>query len=139
ISATESVLTLEGPISEKTTFLVSGRKSYLGLLFKLIDLPIRPNFYDFQYKVSHKFNDKWSLTAIGLGAIDNFKFAATKESSLENTYILRSSPYINQWNYTAGFNLSQKIKNGYVNYIISRNVFENNIDKYEDENAIESQ
>jgi outer membrane receptor for ferrienterochelin and colicin len=139
ISATESVVTLEGPVSENTTFLVSGRKSYLGLLFKLIDLPIRPNFYDFQYKVSHKFNDKWSLTAIGLGAIDNFKFAATKESSLENTYILRSSPYINQWNYTAGFNLNQKINNGYINYIISRNVFENNIDKYEDENAIESQ
>ena len=69
VSATESVLTLEGPLSSQTTFLASARKSYLGLLFKLIDLPIRPNFYDFQYKVTHKFNNKFSLSAIGLGAI----------------------------------------------------------------------
>ncbi len=139
VSATESVLTLEGPISEQTTFLVSGRKSYLGLLFKLIDLPIRPNFYDFQYKVTHKFNNRFSLTSIGLGGIDNFNFAPTKEASAENIYVLRSSPYINQWNYTVGFNLSQKIKDGYINYVISRNRYENNIDKFENENRIESQ
>src|SRR5690606_10641969 len=139
VSATESVLTLEGPLANKTTFLASARKSYLGLLFKLIDLPIRPNFYDFQYKITHKFNDKFSLTSIGLGGIDNFNFAPTKDSSPENIYVLRSSPYINQWNYTVGFNLSQKIENGYINYIISRNVYENRIDKFEDENQIEEQ
>jgi outer membrane receptor for ferrienterochelin and colicin len=139
VSATESVLTLEGPLSNKTTFLASARKSYLGLLFKLIDLPIRPNFYDFQYKITHKFNNKFSLTAIGLGGIDNFNFAPTKESSPENIYVLRSSPYINQWNYTLGFNLNQKIKDGYINYIVSRNMYENRIDKFEDENQIENQ
>jgi len=137
VSATESVLTLEGPLSNQTTFLASARKSYLGLLFKLIDLPIRPNFYDFQYKVTHKFNNKFSLSAIGLGAIDNFNFAPTKESSLENIYVLRSSPYINQWNYTVGFNLSQKIEDGYINYIVSRNMFENRVEKFEDENRVE--
>lgn len=139
VSATESVLTLEGPLSKKTTFLSSARKSYLGLLFKLIDLPIRPNFYDFQYKLSHKFNDKFSLTAIGLAGIDNFNFAPTKKSSAENIYVLRSSPYISQWNYTVGFNLHQQIKDGYINYIISRNTYQNNIDKFEDENRIENQ
>ncbi len=139
VSATESVLTLEGPISPKTTFLTSIRKSYLGLLFSLIDLPIRPNFYDFQYKVSHKINEQFSLTAIGLGGIDKFNFAPTKESTPENIYVLRSSPYINQWNYTIGFNLNQKIKNGYMNYILSRNMYENNIDKFEDGSKNEAQ
>lgn len=52
-SVTESALTLEGPLSQKTTFLSSGRLSYLSFLFKAIDLPIRPDFYDFQYKVNH--------------------------------------------------------------------------------------
>ncbi len=137
VSATESVLTLEGPLSDKTTFLASARKSYLGLLFKLIDLPIRPNFYDFQYKVNHRFNEKFSLAAIGLSGIDRFNFAPTKESTPENIYVLRSSPYINQWNYTVGFNLTQQIENGYMNYILSRNVFANNVDKFEDENRIE--
>lgn len=138
VSATESVLTLEGPLSKKTTFLVSARKSYLGLLFKLIDLPIRPNFYDFQYKVTHEFNKKLTLTAIGLGGIDDFHFAPTKEATPENIYVLRSSPYINQWNYTVGFNLNQKIKNGYINYILSRNMFTNNIDKFEDQKQVDS-
>lgn len=139
VSATESVITLEGPLSDKTVFLASARKSYLGLLFKLIDLPIRPNFYDFQFKITHRFNKKLTLTAIGLGGIDDFHFAPTKDATSENTYVLRSSPFINQWNYTIGFNLNQKIKDGYINYIFSRNQFENNIDKFEDQNKIESQ
>lgn len=138
VSVTETALTLEGPISPKTTFLASGRKSYYGLLFKLIDLPIRPDFYDFQYKVTHKFNDKTTLTAIGLGATDRFSFAPTKESTLENTYVLRSTPYINQWNYTVGFNLNRKIENGFMNFTLSRNVFDNNLDKFEDDQKIES-
>lgn len=138
ISFTESVLTLEGPLSEKTTFLASARKSYLSLLFKLIDLPIRPDFEDFQYKVTHKFNSKTTLTAIGLGALDHFNFAPTKESTPENTYVLRSTPYINQWNYTVGFNLNHKIRNGYMNVSLSRNMFENNLDKFEDDRKIES-
>ncbi|WGQ09764.1 TonB-dependent receptor [Pedobacter gandavensis] len=138
VSFTETALTLEGPLSKNTTFLASARKSYLSFLFKLIDLPIRPDFDDFQYKVTHKFNAKTKLTAIGLGAIDRFSFAPTKKSTLENTYVLRSTPYINQWNYTAGFNLNHQIENGYLNFTLSRNVFDNTLDKFEDERQEES-
>ncbi|MCM4169364.1 Vitamin B12 transporter BtuB [Arenibacter antarcticus] len=137
VSLTETALTLEGPLSPKTTFLSSVRKSYLGLLFKIVDLPIRPDFYDFQYKVNHEFDNKTTLTAIGIGAIDNFSFAPTKESTPEDTYVLRSTPYINQWTYTTGFNLNRKIKNGYMNFALSRNMFHTTIDKYEDEQKIE--
>ncbi|WP_423148415.1 TonB-dependent receptor [Rubrolithibacter danxiaensis] len=136
-SLTESALTLEGPLSSKTTFLSSARASYLALLFKLIDLPIRPNFSDFQYKVNHKFNNKTTLTAIGLGAIDRFHFAPTRKSSPENIYVLRSTPYINQWTYTAGFNLNRKISNGFINFTLSRNVFNTKLDKFEDEKKVE--
>lgn len=132
-SMTESVLTLEGPISSKTTFLSSFRKSYLGFLFKLVDLPIRPDFYDFQYKVNHEFNNKTILTAIGLGAIDKFSFAPTKNSTPEHIYILRSTPYVNQWNYTMGINLNRKIDDGFINFTISRNLFNTTLDKFEDE------
>lgn len=138
VSFTETALTLEGPISKNTTFLASARKSYLSFLFKLIDLPIRPNFDDFQFKVSHKFNEKTKLTAIGLGAIDRFKFAPTKKSTLENTYVLRSTPYINQWNYTVGFNVNHKIEDGFINFTLSRNMFDNSLDKFEDQIVDES-
>lgn len=135
---TEAVLTLEGPISKKTTFLASARKSYLDFLFGLIDLPIRPNFYDFQYKVTHKIDEKTTLTAIGLGAIDRFTFATTKSSTPENVFITRSQPYINQWNYTTGFNLKRKVKKGYMNFAISRNMFNNQLDKFVSGEKIES-
>lgn len=132
ISFTEAVATLEGPLGKKTDFLISGRKSYLDQLFKLIDLPIRPNFYDFQYKVTHKFNEKTTLTAIGVGAIDNFSFGETREASAENEYYRRSLPIINQWNYTTGFALKHLIKKGFVNIALSRNMFNNHLDRFED-------
>lgn len=137
-SMTETALTLEGPLSSRTTFLSSIRKSYLGFLFKIIDLPIRPDFYDFQYKVNHKFDDKTTLTAIGIGAIDKFGFAKTKESTPENIYVLRSTPFVNQWTYTMGFTLNRRIENGFMNFTVSRNMFNTTLDKFEDENKIEA-
>lgn len=132
LSFTEAVGTLEGPLGKKTDFLLSGRKSYLDYLFKLIDLPIRPNFYDFQYKVTHKINEKTTLTALGVGAIDNFSFGETKNATPENEYFRRSLPIINQWNYTTGFALKRLIKKGFINVALSRNMYNNQIDRFED-------
>src|SRR5688500_5891743 len=46
LSATEVAATFDGPIAQNTTFLASARRSYLKLLFTLIDLPIRPDYWD---------------------------------------------------------------------------------------------
>lgn len=132
LSSTEVAATMEGPINKKTTFLASARRSYLQYFFQLIDLPIRPNYWDFQYKVTHKINDKTTLTAIGLGAIDQFTFAAPKNSDLEKEYIIRSLPTINQWNYTVGFTLKHLINKGYYTVTASRNMFNNRLDRFED-------
>ncbi len=132
LSSSEAAATLEGPISPKTTYMASARRSYLQYLFQLIDLPIRPNYWDFQYKISHQINKKTSLTAIGLGAIDQFYFGVPKETSPSKEYILRAFPYINQWNYTVGFSLKHLLENGYMNISLSRNMFDNSLDKYED-------
>ena len=133
-SFTESALTLEGPLGKKkkTDFLVSSRLSYLDLLFTLIDLPIRPNFSDYQLKVSHKIDDKSSLTFIGLGAIDRFNFAETKEESLETAFLRRSLPFISQWTYTTGVAYKKRFEGGYYNVALSRNMFNNALDQFED-------
>ena len=133
-SLTESALTLEGPLgkSKKTNFLLSSRFSYLDLLFKLIDLPILPKYSDFQYKITHKISNKTTLTALGIGAIDNFSFRKTKNSSPENEYFRRSLPFISQWNYTTGFNIKHLINKGFINFSLSRNMFNNQIDRFED-------
>jgi len=138
ISGTELAAMLEGPIDKKTTFMVSARRSYLQFLFEALDLPIRPNFWDFQYKVTHRFDEKTTFTAIGIGAIDNFNFANTRNSTPTDVYITGSLPYINQWNYTVGFALKRLINDGYMNFTLSRNMFNNALDKYENAEQVDS-
>ncbi|WP_299754267.1 TonB-dependent receptor [uncultured Pontibacter sp.] len=139
LSGSEFATTLEGPAGEKTTYLVSARRSYLQFLFKLLDLPIRPNYWDFQYKIDHKINDKTSVSFIGVGAIDKFAFGTPRESTPENEYILRSTPSINQWNYTTGVALKRLVNDGYVNLALSRNAFDNSLKKYEAADEEENQ
>jgi outer membrane receptor for ferrienterochelin and colicin len=133
LSGTELATTFDGPIgkSGKTTFLASARRSYLQLLFKAIDLPIRPNYWDFQYKITHQLNKKTTLTLLGVGAIDEFNFAAPKEATPEKLYVLNSNPSIQQWNYTVGASIKRQLTNGYWNLAISRNAFNNQLEKYE--------
>ncbi len=135
IGASETALTAEGPLGKKngkTTFLASARRSYLQLLFEFIGLPIRPDYWDFQYKVTHKINAKTTFTALGVGAIDDFYFEAPKDATPENLYILSSGPGVNQWNYTQGFTLKRLIDNGFWNLTFSRNMLDNRLDQFAD-------
>ncbi|MDO6391036.1 TonB-dependent receptor [Pontibacter sp. BT731] len=131
LSGSEFATTLEGPLSPKTTYLVSARRSYLQFLFKLLDLPIRPNYWDFQYKVDHKIDNKTSLSFIGVGAIDEFAFGVPRKSTPESEYILRSIPSNNQWNYTTGVAMKRLVNDGYVNLALSRNAFNIDLEKSE--------
>lgn len=135
VGASETALTAEGPLGKKnsrTTFLASARRSYLQLLFEAIGLPIRPDYWDFQYKITHRFDAKTTLTVLGVGAIDDFYFEAPKEATPENLYILSSVPGVVQWNYTQGFALKRLINNGYWNLTLSRNMLDNQLDQFAD-------
>jgi hypothetical protein len=132
LSGTELAATFEGPINKKTNYLVSARRSYLSLLFSALDLPIRPDYWDFQYKVTHKIDKKTTLTFLGVGAIDEFSFGVPRKSTPENEYTLRSTPSIQQWNYTFGVSLKRLLNNGFMNIALSRNMFDNDLDRFED-------
>jgi TonB dependent receptor/CarboxypepD_reg-like domain/TonB-dependent Receptor Plug Domain len=134
LSGTETALTLEGPLSKngKTTFLASARRSYLQFLFKLIDLPIRPDYWDFQYKITHKINAKTTFYSLGVGAIDKFYFAPARKTTPENLYLLNAVPSNNQWNYTQGFALKRLVEDGFWNLTLSRNMLDTQFDRFED-------
>jgi hypothetical protein len=131
LSGTELALTGEGPLGKNTTLLASARRSYLQLLFSALDLPIRPNYWDFQLKLTHKIDAKTTLNFIGVGAIDEFKFGELRNATLEKQYILSSNPNINQWNYTNGVSIKRLVKNGFWQVALSRNMFDNRIDRFE--------
>lgn len=132
LSASEFAATFDGPISKKTTFLASARRSYLQFLFQAIDLPIRPNYWDFQFKTTTKIDKKTTLTFLGIAAIDEFKFAAPKEATPEKLYVINSNPSINQWSYTVGATLKRLTNKGFWNLALSRNTLDNQADKFLD-------
>lgn len=133
LSATELALTFDGPLHRKsaTTYLASVRRSYLQFLFQALDLPIRPNYWDFQFKISKPLSSKTTLTLLGVGAIDEFSFAAPKESSPEKIYTLNSNPSIQQNTFTIGAALKHQVKNGFWNLALSHNTLNNQNDKFE--------
>lgn len=132
LSATELAYTTNGPISDKISFMASARRSYLQLLFKLLQIPIQPSYWDFQYKVDYKINKNLSFYTLGIGAIDNFGFLVPDEQTPENVYIVKSNPTINQWSYTNGYGLKGLMKKGYWNLTFSRSMLDNRLDKFED-------
>ncbi len=133
LSASELAATFDGPLNKKKdlTFLASARRSYLQILFQALDLPIRPDYYDFQYKVSYQPNAKNTFSFIGIGAIDKFKFGTIKKPTLEKFYILDNAPSNNQYNYTVGGSYRRSLENGSITVAISRNSLDIDFVKYD--------
>jgi hypothetical protein len=130
VSATDIGTTLEGPIGEKTTFLLSARRSYLQFLFKAIGLPFLPTFNGFQAKVKTKIDDRNELYFIGLGAIDQFRLNLDANETEDQQYLLDVLPVSPQWNYTNGLVYKHYSDNGYWTVVLSRNMLNNESEKY---------
>ena len=136
--ASESGLTLDGPLSKtdenKTNFIFSARKSYLKFLFKLIGLPIRPDYWDYQWKIDHKIDDYNSLSFVGLGAIDDFTVEAPKDFDATQQAQLEQVPIIQQNSTTLGVSWTRKFKESKGKFIlaISSNKLKNIFTRYND-------
>jgi hypothetical protein len=130
VGASDIGLTLEGPIGDKGTFLVSSRRSYLQFLFQAIGLPFLPTYNDFQAKIKFKLDEKNELTFIGLGAIDQFKLNLEANETEDQQFILDQLPTSPQWNYTNGLVWKHFTQKGYWTFVLSRNMLDNKAIKY---------
>ncbi len=134
IGASDLALTLDGPISQNTTFIASARRSYLQFLFSALELPFLPTYNDFQFKSRTKINDKNEITFIGLGAIDQSELNLEANETPDQKYILSFLPVSNQWNYTVGVVYKHYRENGFDTWVLSRNYLNNVSYKYQDNN-----
>jgi hypothetical protein len=94
IGLISSRLTLEGPIgSEKTTFLLAGRRTYADLFFPLSnDEAVKDSrlfFYDFNAKMSHVIGEKDRLFLSGYFGRDVFRSAGSEMDFGNKTFSLR--------------------------------------------------
>ncbi len=140
VGASEVSATLDGPLSDRTSFVVSARRSYLQLLFSALELPFLPTFNDLQFKVKTRFDKKNELTIIGLGAIDQFDLNLDIENPDEQQrYILSQLPINEQWNYTVGAVYKHYLDNSFQTLTVSRNHLNNSAYKYLDNNESSEQ
>ena len=139
--ASEAALTLEGPLFRKnkekpakTTMLFSVRRSYLQFLFELIGLPIRPDYWDYQWKINHEIDAYNTLVFLGLGTIDDFSVKAPDDFDAEQQATVEQVPIIQQKTTTVGVSWKRKFKNGKGSMItsISTNRLQNIFSRFED-------
>jgi len=141
--ASDSAITVEGPLSKEennnTTFIFSARKSYLQFLFKLIGLPIRPDYWDFQGKINHKIDEYNSINIVGLGAIDDFSVEAPEDFDFTQQSFLEQVPIIKQNSTTIGASWIRKFKETKGQFVLalSTNKLKNIFSRYDDNENLE--
>ncbi len=140
LGASEVSLCADGPLGEKSSFIISMRRSYLNFLFKVIGLPFLPVFNDYQFKSRTRFNEHNELTVVSVGSLDNSKLDLTIKNPTENQrYILSYIPEYSQWSYTIGAVYKNYFDIGYQTIVASRNMLDNRTLKYKNNIMEESQ
>ena len=134
VGSSDFGMTAEGPLSKKTTFLFSVRRSYLQFLFKAIGLPFLPTYNDAQMKIKHQIDEKNEITYTFLGALDQFTLDTANRKDETKAYLLDQLPVAPQWNYTNGISWKHYDKTGYWTFVASRNMLDNKAYKYKDNN-----
>jgi hypothetical protein len=140
VSASEAAITAEGPIfkgnneTSKTTYLLSVRRSYLQFLFAAIGLPIRPDYWDYQYKINSKIDEYNEINFLGIGAIDDFSVKKPDDFDNQQQILLDQVPIIKQWSTTSGLSWRKRFKDnsGFMINSISTNILNNNFKRYTD-------
>ena len=100
ISASQFGLNLEGPITEKSNFIFSARRSYLDFIFKAADFSFVPEYYDVLLKADFNPHSQDAFSFLFISAYDNVNFLNdTQEQQVDNSRILGTD----QIQYVAGF------------------------------------
>lgn len=118
ISASQFGLNVEGPLSSKSNFLFSARRSYLDFIFKAAGFSFVPEYYDFLTKFAYEFDAKNKLTFLLITALDNVKyFNDTDDKKFDNSRILGSD----QTQYVTGLSFRHLYQDGFYTFTLSRN------------------
>lgn len=139
LGSSDAGLTLNTPLSEKSTLLLSVRRSYLQFLFKALKLPFLPTYNDMQFKYTFKPDRKNQFNFLGIATIDDFTLNKDINNDEEDTmqialnnYNLNNLVINKQWNYTIGGTWRHFFDNSNLFFVMSRNHLDNTALKYLD-------
>ncbi|RHA33597.1 TonB-dependent receptor [Phocaeicola plebeius] len=131
LGASEVSLSSNGHIGNKTSYLVSVRRSYLQALFKILGLPFLPAYTDASFKIKTRFDSHNELTLLGLGGIDRMKLNLGIEGE-DAEYMLSYLPEINQETYTVGGVYRHYSQRHVQSIVLSQSYLNNRNVKYRD-------
>ena len=139
LGSSDAGLTLNTPLSKKSTLLLSVRRSYLQFLFKALKLPFLPTYNDMQFKYTFKPDKKNQFNFLGIATIDDFTLNKDinndEKDTLQialNNYNLNNLVINKQWNYTIGGTWRHFFDNSNLFFVMSRNHLDNTALKYLD-------
>jgi hypothetical protein len=132
VGASDLALTMNGPLGDNTTYVVSYRRSYLQLLFRVLGLPFLPKYNDYQFKLKSRLNEKNEITLVSLGSYDNNNLNLEADETEEQRFILGYLPESFQWSYAIGMVYKHYREMGYDTWVLSRNYLHNESLKYQD-------
>jgi len=133
LGSSEAGLTIEGPINENSSFILSARRSYLQFIFKAFGFTFLPDYWDYQFKLSHEIDSNNYINIIGIGSIDELTINEPKEYNFENQSLIEQIPLTNQNTETFGITWKKIYKsiNGFFDMSISNNNLNNNFVRYQ--------
>lgn len=120
VGASESALSLDGSSGPDFNWTFSARRSYLQFLFQLLDLPIRPAYWDFQSRVEYTPTQKDRLVYFGLWAVDDFDIVQPEGDDFENQEIASRVADNDQRSYTQGVSWRRLVPGGFFTTAVSR-------------------
>ena len=117
ISATQFGLNVEGPISERGSYMFSARRSYLDLIFRIAGFSFVPEYWDFLAKAQYRLSNSDQLSVVGLVALDNVRlFNDTDEKRYDNSKIL----YSDQNQVLGGMTWRHLFRSGFITSTLSQ-------------------
>jgi hypothetical protein len=117
ISATQFGLNLEGPVTDRATYLFSARRSYLDLIFLAAGFSFVPEYWDFLGKASWNLGDGDRIDALAIAAIDRVKqFNRDADERFDNSRVLDNT----QNQLVAGITHRHLFESGYINTTLAR-------------------
>jgi len=122
IGASEAGLTLDGPLGRQGNVLFSLRRSYLQFLFELLDLPIRPAYWDAQLRAEWRPDARNRLVFVSVGAIDELDLVPPKDGDLASIEVANQALGNDQWGFTSGLVWQRSVAAGTVRASVSQSV-----------------
>jgi hypothetical protein len=108
---------LEGPVGQRTSFLLSARRSYLDLLFKAAGFSFIPAYVDIQLKTKTRLDENNTVSFVGIGAINTVEFVNDDaDARYDNSRILAPE----QRQYFGGLIWKRLVRDGLFSVTLGR-------------------